>query len=41
MQNRGCSVTRNPNGWFAVVVACLLAIALAATLVFGPGGLAS
>jgi len=34
-------VTRNPEGWFSVVVAGLMAVALAATLVFGPGGLAS
>jgi hypothetical protein len=34
-------VTRKPDGWFTVLVACLLGIALAATFVFGPGGLGS
>jgi len=34
-------VTRKPDGWFTVLFACLLRIALAAALVFGPHGLAS
>ena len=34
-------MTRGPDDWFTVVFAALLGVALAATLVFGPRGLAS
>lgn len=34
-------MSREPSPWFTVLFACLLGIALAATLVFGPNGLAS
>lgn len=34
-------MTRPPEPWFVWVFAALLGIALAATLVFGPGGIAS
>lgn len=32
---------RGPDDWFTVVFAALLGVALAATLVFGPGGIGS
>lgn len=32
---------REPETWFTVVLAILFGLALAATLVFGPGGLLS
>lgn len=34
-------MSREPETWFVWVFAALLGIALAATLVFGPNGLAS
>ena len=34
-------MSRGPEPWFTVVFAALLGVALAATVVFGPGGLGS
>ena len=34
-------MTRGPDTWFAVALAILIGLALAATLVFGPDGLLS